>query len=57
MKNLCFNDILNAEFKLYEENPVIHLPNIRNWNFYKLPEGKFGEQTDERPLEKGAEVS
>lgn len=28
MKNLCFNDILNAEFKLYEENPVIKNP----WN-------------------------
>lgn len=26
MKNLSFNDILNAEFKLFESNPIIHNP-------------------------------
>ena len=26
MKELCFNDILNADFKLYEGNPVIRNP-------------------------------
>lgn len=26
LKNLCFDDINNAEFKLYEGNPIIHNP-------------------------------
>lgn len=26
MKNLSFNDIVNADFKLYENNPVLHNP-------------------------------